>query len=227
MRNKDKPFVTKVLFPIGLIFLLIGLFLLIVSFIINSHVNEKTKDYVEIKAEIYEIKTSNNMDNDGTFWVKYTVNGEEYTANTNSYLSSKRIGDKITISYDPNNPSEINYNLKISTIIFYVVGGLCALIGLIILIINSRRNSNIYLIETGIPTEAFITYNGVTNVTINNSPTYIVKAQATDDMGVVRNYKSKLLENPFYTDQQTITVYIDPFKRKKYYMDCKTDINNF
>lgn len=226
-RNENNTSSSKVFKIIGIVFTIIGILFILSFFFIAKTIEKKTENFVEIQSVICEIDKSGEEDHK-SFIVQYSVDGKKYEADTNFYSSTMSLGDELAVRYNPNNPNEIflsDYDFM--GYIFYGLGGLFALLGIIFLFVSFANKSKQNLSEYGIPVEAVITYNGYSNVRVNNNMTFIVKAQATDEFGNVMRFKSQLLDSQFPTDIQTVRVYLDPQKKKRYYMDCAVYYNNF
>ena len=99
--------VARILIPMGIILIIFG----ICMFFINN----SNKDYVktvatvskvELAQEAYTDPDGNEVDATYTVRVKYTVNNKEYTG-VFGELPEYKVGDKLTIYYDPNDPNMI------------------------------------------------------------------------------------------------------------------------
>lgn len=226
-RNENNTSSTKAFKIIGIVFTIIGILFILSFFFIAKAIEKRTENFIETKSVICEIDKSGKEDHK-SFIVQYSVDGKKYEADTNLYSSTMSLGDELAVRYNPNNPSEIflsDYDFL--GYVFYGLGGLFTLLGIIFLLISYAKKSKFKLSEYGIPIEAVITYNGYSNVRVNNNMTFIVKAQATDELGNMMKFKSQLLDSQFPADRQTVRVYLDPQKKKRYYMDCTVDFNNF
>ena len=125
--------------PLGIILLAFGIIILIIN--INN------SDYIQVdsfvtKTEVYEpehIDTDgNHIDATYTVYVKYTVDGKEYNAELDG-LTNYNEGEKITIYYNPEDPSQITQSISMILPIAIIIGGLIALVGGIISSINSFK----------------------------------------------------------------------------------------
>ena len=122
----------RALIPIGLILLLSGIVVLFI--------NTQNRNYIEIKATVtsVEIDTEETTDNEGnkqeaTYKVKlkYTVDGKEYE-NELGGLSKRNEGEKMTIYYNPSDPSQITQTKSIILPIAFIAGGIVAFVAGII-----------------------------------------------------------------------------------------------
>ena len=91
------------------------------------------------KVEAYE-----EYDTEHTVFISYEFDGNSYeNVRLSYYTSSMRIGNKVTIYCDPLNPSEFRakYGLNVVGIVLYVIGGILALGGLVIIICSFTGKS--------------------------------------------------------------------------------------
>lgn len=129
----------RFLIPVGIIFIVFGT----VMFMINT----KNQDYVKVegfvsKAELIEEAHTdidgNHVDATYKVYVKYTVDGNEYDQELGE-LSGYKEGDKITIYYDPDDPSKITQTKSLILPIAIVVVGITSLNGGIISGVNAIK----------------------------------------------------------------------------------------
>ena len=121
--------VARFLIPMGIIFIIFG----IIMFVINN----KHKDYIETEAVVSsaELAQEAYTDVDGNYveatyrvFVKYSVDGKEYNQELGE-LSGYKKGDKITIAYDPKDPSQISQPIGVIIPTIICVAGVAALVG--------------------------------------------------------------------------------------------------
>lgn len=69
-----------------------------------------SRGFVETDAEIVSLIAEEDADGDEVFFpeVKYTANGETYTARLDTSSPSYKVGRTISVRYDPNNPSVVH-----------------------------------------------------------------------------------------------------------------------
>ena len=82
---------------------------------------KKMETYPQMKAVIDDIIDERGADDsmEHHVIVRYTVGGKEYSTELNEYKNSFRIGDEVTISYNPDDPKDIvSYSPTTSKIIF-------------------------------------------------------------------------------------------------------------
>ena len=122
----------RALVPIGLILIIFG--------VIMFSINQKNKDYIEIKStvsnvvvveEAHEDADGNTVDATYNVTVKYTVGEKEYESQLDN-VSKYNIGDTVTIYYNPKDPSQITMTKSIILPIILVVVGVIAFVGGII-----------------------------------------------------------------------------------------------
>ena len=119
----------RALIPIGIILIIFG----IITFSISS----KNQNYVQVESIVSNVKIAQEAytDTDGNYvdatydiTVKYTVSDQEYYGELNG-ISKYNVGDKITIYYNPNNPSEITQTKSLILPLAIIAGGIAALVG--------------------------------------------------------------------------------------------------
>ena len=127
--------------PVGIFLLIFG----IVVFIINWN----NQNYIKIQATVVKIELAEAAytDSDGhqvdeTYNVDiiYTVNGVKYN-NVLEGISKCKEGDKLTIYYDPKDPTKITQSKSLIIPIVMIIGGLASLVGGIISAINAIKKS--------------------------------------------------------------------------------------
>lgn len=128
---------------IGGMFVLVGMVLLIASFIVNSNFN---KIYDKCDSVMGQVVETNN---DSRTVINYVVGGKEYTKNFSSYRSDIKEGDSIKVYYNPSNIADVNVKEFTSIInnVLNIIGGVFIGIGIIIIllvnvIIFSKKRCN-------------------------------------------------------------------------------------
>lgn len=131
--------VARFFIPAGLILIAFG----IAVFIINT----KNSDYIKAESIVSKVQLAQEayVDTDGNLveatydiTVKYTVDGKEYEAEL-SGLSKREVGDKMTIYYNPSDPSQITQTKSLILPIAIILSGIASLIGGIISAINAMK----------------------------------------------------------------------------------------
>lgn len=130
----------RFLLPLGIILIIFGCFMFIS---INNTKNYIKTDAIVSKTELYEEEHyDGDIHQDATYkvFVKYTVDGKEYNEEYGIFMEYKE-GDKVTISYNPLNPSEIAQPINIFFPIALLIGGLLSLtIGIVSIIKTIKKN---------------------------------------------------------------------------------------
>ena len=121
--------IARIFIPIGITLIIFGVLMLFI--------NNSNKDYVrtiatvskvELAQEAYTDPDGNEVDATYTVRVKYTVNNKEYTGVFGEFPEYK-VGDKLTIYYNPKNPNQITQSKSMIIPIVLVIGGIASLIG--------------------------------------------------------------------------------------------------
>ena len=128
--------------PFGLILIIFG--------IIVFNINSKNQNYlkvdaivssVELTQEAYDDTDGNRVEALYSASIKYTVDGKEYNETLDN-VSKYDVGDKVTIYYNPDDPSQITQTKSMILPIVMIVGGIAALTGGIISIVNVVKRHN-------------------------------------------------------------------------------------
>ena len=128
-----------------IIFILLGVILIIFS--VLSFISDKNhKDFIKIEATVSkaELVREASYDIDGNYedamykiFVKYTVDGNVYDTELGD-MYEKKVGEKITIIYNPKDPTEIAQPATMVLNIVLLVGGIASLVAGIVLIIKKQ-----------------------------------------------------------------------------------------
>ena len=125
--------------PLGIILIIVSIFLFISG--------NNTKDYIKTEATVSRavLVKEATYDSEGNreeamyqIYVKYTVDGKEYDTELGEMFEQK-IGDKITIVYNPNNPNEISQPTSIIFNLVFLIGGIASLVGGTISAVNAVK----------------------------------------------------------------------------------------
>ena len=120
-------------------FIPLGIILIVFSILLFS-VGKHNKNYIKIESTVSKVELLNEAryDVDGNkeeatynIFVKYTVDGKEYETELGEMFEQK-VGDKITIVYNPENPNEISQPSSMILNIAMLVAGIASLTGGII-----------------------------------------------------------------------------------------------
>ena len=127
-------------------FIPVGILLIIFGVVIFS-INSKNQNYIKIEAvvsntelveESHTDENGNTVDDVYNVYVKYTVDGKEYDTELGE-LSEYKVDDKITIYYNPKNPSQITQSKSLILPIVLIVAGIASLVGGIISGLNAIK----------------------------------------------------------------------------------------
>lgn len=122
----------------GLIFAVIGIGLLLFSVSTIKNYNQKNKTYTETTSVVVDYA----YDDEGleAIIVEYTVNGKAYRKQSNSYSNMpKSKGTQVKVKYNPNDPSDAIWVNDSTNIVLPLVGGLFALVGIIIVVSSVKK----------------------------------------------------------------------------------------
>ena len=111
----------------GFIFLGVGLLFFVLGAVFLASYQKKAMTYVETKGVIVD------FDRNGYPYVAYEVYGKAYEQRSNFTSSSMRLGDEMTVRYNPLSPDRIELSSFASLflpILFMGMGGLSAVIGI-------------------------------------------------------------------------------------------------
>lgn len=134
--------VARFLIPAGIMLLVAG--------IIFMKASIENKDYLKTEAtvtkcEIYEEEhtdaTGDHQDATYKVDLKYTVNGKEYTG-TLEGVSKFDAGDKMTIYYDPADPTAITQSKSMLIPLAMILAGVAALAGGVLSVISVMKRYN-------------------------------------------------------------------------------------
>ena len=125
--------------PLGIILIVFSIFF----FIAGDH----NKNYIETEATVskailvreatYDVN-GNREEAMYDIFVKYTVDGKEYD-NELGEMYEHKVGDKLKIIYNPENPNDISQPSSMILNIAMLIGGIASLVGGIISIINTVK----------------------------------------------------------------------------------------
>ena len=134
--------VARFFIPVGLILIICG----IVVFVITL----KNQNYIKIEATVANVSETQEsyVDSDETnittvynVTLNYIVDGEEYVQTLDN-VSKCKVGDKMIIYYNPNDPNQITQSKSIILPIAMIIGGVASLTGGIISVVNVVKRHN-------------------------------------------------------------------------------------
>ena len=120
--------VARFFIPAGLILIIFG----IVVFVITLN----NQNYIKIEATVANVSETQetNVDSDGTnittvynATLNYIVGGKEYIQTLDN-VSKCKVGDKMIIYYNPNDPNQITQSKSVILPIAMIIGGMASLI---------------------------------------------------------------------------------------------------
>lgn len=204
----------------------ISVILIVVGFILYDNSLKFEKRGVKTDAVIVRIdeKRDSDGDYDHIVYVRYTVNGREYTTRLGTYTSSMYVGKTVPILYMPNNPSDIMYGklTKFPAIVFIGMGGVFFIIGIIALSRTFPAAGRLGRLKaSGRCVEATVvdfSYSRNTRI-MEKYPATLVCTDSENN-----EYKVKfLIKNPFgYGIGGKVKVYVDESNPKKYAVDVES-----
>ena len=127
--------------PAGFLLIIFGIVVFVITW--NNQNYKKTTatvTNVEIAQERYQESNGNQVEETYNVTIKYTVKEKEYEE-TLEDVSKYKVGEKITIYYNPKNPKQITQTKSLVLPIAIIIGGIASLIGGIISAMNAiKRN---------------------------------------------------------------------------------------
>ena len=131
--------VARFFIPAGIILIVFGVFMFVINSKNQNYIKtESTVTKIEVLEEAYTDTDGNYVDATYKATVKYTVDGNEYTTELDN-VSKYNEGDKVTIYYNPNDPSQVTMTISMILPIAIIVAGIAALVGGIISGVNSFK----------------------------------------------------------------------------------------
>ena len=131
--------VARFFIPVGIILIVFS----VILFVITS----QNQDYIKIEATVIDVEEEEelNTDADGTYTttvfnvkLRYTVNEKEYTQTLDN-VAKQKVGDKMVIYYNPDNPNQITQTKSYILPIVLLIAGLGSLTGGIISVVNAVK----------------------------------------------------------------------------------------
>ena len=129
----------RFLIPVGIILVIFGIFFLIAS--------NQNKDFIKTESTVTKVEMEedasadgNDSKSDATYKVsvKYTVEGKEFETELGG-VSKYKEGDKMTIYYNPADPSQITQTKSVIIPVIMIVAGIAAFAGGILSGVNAVK----------------------------------------------------------------------------------------
>lgn len=219
----------------GLIFFVVGIMIAVVGFVADESNKEFMETAKETEGVISDIETyrsgsGKRRKTSHRAYVTYEVDGVRYEDIRLSYYSSSmRIGKKITLYYDPLNPTEVKVagESKFVKIITLVMGSIFALVGFFIIFTSIKRTPKLKKIGTRYEGKV-LSVDCNTSVRVNGRHPYKVTCRVENySTGEAYIYKSKNVYLDLYQyNLETVPVYINPSNPAKFYVDVEEGIKN-
>ena len=119
----------RFLIPAGLALIVFGIIFFTISKQNQDYIKtECTVTRVDLEAEASTDADGNTVPATYTVFVKYTVDEKEYEAELGG-MSKYKEGDKMTIYYDPSDPSQITQTKSLVIPLIIIAAGIAALAG--------------------------------------------------------------------------------------------------
>lgn len=128
--------------------LTMGVSFLIAGIVVYAKGRKYQADGIKTSAyiESIDVKMTNHKDNRGkykeehTVYVSYEADGQNYYGELNAYTSNMHEGDRVSIYYMPDDPTDFVYvgSLNVMGIVFAIIG-LVSIVVYIILVIVLRE----------------------------------------------------------------------------------------
>lgn len=199
-----------------LFIILFGVLFFVVGIFASKQSAEFERDGIETQAEIVRIEYD-----DETVYVQYTVGDNDYINELDFYSFTMKEGDIVDILYLPNNPNRITNlsTLKVPQTIFWVIGGIFAGLGILLLVLDAKKKIQLKILkERGYLVTAVIKRFDINKYSRfwGEHPAII---ECEDSVGNI--YKKKFLcgRREFFAVGDSITVYVDRQNEKKYVID--------
>lgn len=210
---------------IGIVFTVLGIIFLMIPVGVTINQSNYDEKYDAVQAIITDIETYRSGDDTHhTTYVSYEYGGKSYNNVSLSFYSSDMYeGQRYTIYLDPSDPASPKAKMGGAVVLVFAIMGVLFTVAGLSLFLSLCRKGRPELMQTGVRYEAMVTKAGPSGTRINNRTTYHVKAEYTDETGTLRKVSTPLLyfDPSFYVMQNgnKISVYADPAKPKKYYID--------
>lgn len=226
-----KPISSKLMYKIdvlmvaGTIFMLVGIIFLGASVLIFRDSNKFYREAVRTEGTISDIYREQTGKSDVyRVNVSYRAGSELMSSRLNYYSSTMKSGDRITLYYHPDNPSQVRGGA--SNFLDWLFPGIgfsvSVLGGLLFGFSVRRRMLKKRLLESGVRLNAVITHvRRKRNEAVNGRHPYAVDCEYRSPEGAVYVFSSEALWDRPADDVMgsVIHVYVEPNNYQKYYVD--------
>ena len=129
----------RFLIPAGIILIICG--------IIFTNATVKNKDYIKTESTVTKVELEEEAHRDASgnpveatyiLTLQYTVGGKTYESELGG-MSERKVGDKMTIYYNPDDPSQITQTKSLIIPLVMTVAGIAALVGGILSAVNTVK----------------------------------------------------------------------------------------
>lgn len=128
--------------PVGILLIIVGMIVFNINMNNQNYIKtEAIVSHVELLEESYTDSDGNQFEATYSVTVKYTVDEKEYTSSLDN-VSKYNIGDKITIYYNPKDPSQITQTKSLILPIVIIIVGIASFTGGVISAVNSIKRHN-------------------------------------------------------------------------------------
>lgn len=117
-------------------FAVMGVLAIVFGVLLTS---SRNGDFVETQAVITEIRSTG--EDSGEVYVSYTADGKEYNSLLDSYSTSYKVGDSLTVRYDPADPTVIQTPAGIISFILFGAGAVMLLLAVRCVLVRRREKA--------------------------------------------------------------------------------------
>lgn len=214
----------------GIVFVLFGIVFLCISLGIIADAKKFGESAMETTAvvtdvEKHRVRRNKRYRTEYDVYVQYEIEGVTYNEELKGGNGSMRVGQQLTVYYNPMNRRDVRSSKSgsgasifavVFSLLFTVIG---VRMGIVPAVKLSKRKK---LRETGEQATAMITsVDFDRSIKINKRHPYKAQCEFTDPVtGEKFLYSSEsYMEDIHYLVGQPVTVYYDPYDRSKYYVD--------
>lgn len=124
----------------GIALLIIGILFLVIAYFSNSAYQEKILTYDKVVGQIIDIK---EVRGDMRPLIVYEVDNKEYKYLSEYYSSNLKVGDKMGLLVNPEDPTKTDNGKNSLTMIFSCFGFLFSILGFVLTILKKKKFNNI------------------------------------------------------------------------------------